>query len=407
VREPTMGDIGEVIATSAVYLDLDGYRDIASLRPRKGWPAMGAVAVRKHRAVAAVDFETQDFDLAGYLRMAEQRILDEDPIDVATLESTAEGTPVDFVDLSEAMMTDLGFGFHDLVSVIQAGLHLNLTQNAQSLMVDAHHYRQHTLGHVSAHAHEAFDFLVFSADHLNLDDLRPTGTRYQRRRIVTHPFIIHSGIAHLNRDLQFEALNRWWMYLVHGDWPVPPNGRGAWPNLAAALTRRRKSRGTEAFEPLVEAELDRLGLPWGSTSRSNVTIAGARITGEVDAMVVDASKQTLWVLECKDLTSDQNLRSLQSELERMLNKHGKQVERTTREVAADPQGVARHLVATWSQRRGLARPAAQQALADVAAVEDWTIKAAMVVRDRSAAEFLIDKPWDVTPVSGLAPLLRS
>jgi hypothetical protein len=407
-EEPTSQDIGDIVVAAAAYVDLDAYRDIASLAPAPGKPAMGAVSVRKDGPWVHVNFEVQDFDFLGYQRMREHRILDSDPVDLDVYGGFIDGVPPEFAELSDSMMTDLGFGLDDLISVLVAGIRINFHQEMQCCVVEAQHFRDEILPQVSAHAVEAFDFLTFSSDYLDLEHLRPSGTRHQRRRLVTHPFLVHSGCVYLSRDLQFEAYNRWTTYLLNGDWPVPATPRkDMWPNLDAAITRRRDDRGTQAFEPFVEAELDASGLPWGSTSSANATIGATRITGEVDAMVVDAAAGTLWVLEFKDVTSDQNVRSLQSELEYMLTKHGRQVERTAGEVERDPAGVARHLVQEWARRHNRDRADTQMLVTAVEAVASWSVRPVMVVRDRSAAEFLMRKPWDVTPVSGLQQLLRA
>lgn len=404
-RKPNELEIRDLVCAAAVYVEMDVLRDLASLSRTNGRLAMGTLRVRKTGQLLEVDFRQEAFDLIGYQQLRTLRVRDNDPVDLEAILAMTYGVPEELSDLSEAMVTDLGFELEDLLNVLVIGVRLNLKRQAQFLAVDVAHFQGELLPSVSPRALAAFEFLSFSSQFLSLTDLRPSGTRHQRRRVVTHPFLIRGGHLYLIRDIQFEALNRWLTYLLNGDWPVPPPARKKlWPKLDAAITRRRNARGTGAFEPFVESELDDIGLPWASTSGQGAQIASALITSEVDAIVVDPDAGLIWVLECKDVTSDQNLRSLQSELDHMLKMHGKQVTRTVAEVETDPSGVATHLVQSWARRRG-PDPALQAVARKVAGVSIWRVKAVLVVRDRSAAEFLFDKPWDVVPVSGLRSLL--
>ena len=398
-RVPTPADVAELVTMSATHMQLDVGRDLASLASQGKKPGMGRVSVHKTDGSLAMMYHPEQFDLVGYQAMRDSRILDSDPTDNARLQAFQDGIPADFKDLSDAMISDLGFGVDDLLDVIVIGFRINLQQNAQFVAIDAEYFR--SFAATSARGRAALDFLTFSSDYLAASDLRPSSTRHQKRRIVTHPFIIHDKVLILEKELLFEALNRWWRYLLNGDWPVPSQVRKQWPALDAAITARRDSRGTGAFEPFVEAELDRLGLPWGFTSGGHRSIGQAQITGEIDALVVDARRSRLWVIEAKDLTSDQNLRSLQTELKNMIGSYLPQVSRSASEVESDPAAVAQHAVRVWGRTGKVDTEDMLAAQRQVDEVTAWEVRPLMVVRDRSAAEFLIGKTLPISTVAGL------
>lgn len=403
-KEPSEEDIAKIVSTSATYMQVDVGRELAGLPSDPKMCGMGRVSVRKSGRSLVMAYEPEQFDFFEYQRMRENRILDADPADTALIEAFQTGTPGEFADLSDSMVQDLGFGVGDLVDVIVLAMRLNLKYDSEFLAINAEHLRSHFFTQ-SHRLLAAFEYLTFSAEHLDVSDLRPSSTRHQKRRIVTHPFIIHDDVLIINRYILFEALNRWFRYLHNGDWPAPASQRKNWTTLNAAITARRNARGTQAFEPFVEAELDQLGLPWCATSGANREIGRAHLTGEVDALVVDVRKRVVWVIEAKDVTSDQNLRSLQTELTTMVKKFWPQVSRTADEVASDPEAVATHVLREWSRRRKVSAKDAFSPQQDVKRVEGWKVRPLIVVRDRSAAECLIGRTWDICPVAGLRSIL--
>lgn len=403
-KEPSKTDIAALMRTSAMYMQVDIGRELAGLRPDPKKPGMGRVSARKTGRAFVIMYEPEQFDFFGYQRMRESRTLDADPADTALIEAFKSGVPEELTELSDGMVKDLGFGVGDLVDVLVLAQRLNHKHDAQFLALNAEQGRL-MFATLSPRGLAAFDFLTFSAEHVAVRDLRPSSTRHQRRRIVTHPFIVHDDVLVFSRDISFEAFNRWLRYLLNGDWPAPAGTREAWPTLNAAITARRNARGTEAFEPFLEAELDRLGLPWGATGGANREIGRARITGEIDAFVVDAKCGVLWVIEAKDVTSDQNLRSLQTELKAMVKTYGPQVLRSTTEVKSDPGAVATHAVRGWARRGMVSSDAIASAQREVDRVTEWEVRPLIVVRDRSAAEYLIGRTWAISSVSGLRSIL--
>jgi len=398
-REPAATDIAALVLTSAAQMQVDAGRELAELSLGGKEPRMGRISIRKAGTSVLMAYHAEQFDFVGYQRMRESRLVDSDPLDNASLQAFAGEIPDEFREISGGMVSDLGFGLDDLLDVISLGYRINVQQESQFVALDIEYFR--SFGAVSPRTAAALDYLTFSSEHLTVGDLRPSSTRHQKRRIVTHPFIVHDDILVLNRELLFEALNRWWRYLVNGDWPVPARTREGWPTLNAAITARRNARGTEAFEPFVEAELDRIGLPWGFTSGANRKIGEALITGEIDALVVDAKSGVLWVVEAKDITSDQNLRSLQTELRNMTNHYLPQVTRSASQIQSDPRAVVKHALQGWAQRGKVDADQLRDAQLETQQVEVWKVRPLIVVRDRSAAEFLVDSRLTISTVADL------
>lgn len=403
-KEPSKTDIVALIRTSAAYMQVDLIRELAGLRPDPKMPGMGRVSARKRGRAFMIMYEPEQFDFFGYQRMRESRTLDADPDDTALIEAFQSGVPEQLTDLSDGMVEDLGFGVGDLVDVLVFAQRLNLEHDAQFLALNSEKGRL-MFANMSPRCLAAFDYLTFSADYLAVGDLRPSSTRHQRRRIVTHPFIVHDDVLIFSRDILFEACNRWFRYLINGDWPAPVRTRESWPTLNRAIIARRNARGTGAFEPFLEAELDQLGLPWGATAGANREIGRAHITGEIDALVVDAKSGVLWVIEAKDITSDQNLRSLQTELKAMVKTYEPQVSRSVTEVNSDPGAVATHAVREWARRGKVSSESITSVRREVDTVTKWDVRPLIVVRDRSAAEYLIGRTWAISSVSGLRSIL--
>ena len=403
-KEPSEADICMLVRTSATHMEVDVLRELTGLRTDSGMPGMGRVSARKSGSALVVTYEPQQFDFLGYQQMRDGRTLDTDPADTALIEAMKTGVPDELAGLSAGMIEDLGFGVGDLFDTLVSAIQFNLEKDAQFLALEVAPFRSYCATQ-SAGRLAAFEYLTFSAEYLDINDLRPSATRHQKRRIVTHPFIVHEDLLVLDRDILFEALNRWLRYLLNGDWPAPARAREDWPTLGAAITARRNARGIRSFEKFVEAELDRIGLPWGSTSGANRKIGRARITGEIDALVVDAKRGVLWVIEAKDITSDQNLRSLQTELLKMTTKYLPQVSRAVVDVESDPAAVAAHAVRGWARRGTINTDRLISTQKDVDSVTDWEVRPLIVVRDRSAAEYLIGRTWAIAPVSRLRATL--
>ena len=126
-------------------------------------------------------------------------------------------------------------------------------------------------------------------------------------------------------------------------------------------------------------------------------------TGEIDALVFDKDNKVIWVLDFKDLFSDQNARSIFNDLDKII-KYFSQVERTASEVFKDIPGVIKYFVGEWCKKHK-SKSEYRSFRDSYIEVQEWSIKTAVVVRNGSPGEFLSGYDTQVVHLDGLKDLL--
>ena len=356
-------------------MTLETARAIAELSEERGErasnpPHLGDVRIGESDVGVDVEYRPGDFDLERWVQLHERPFRDGE-IDMSLFPADAEigGPQSELRNLSDAASQDLGFSTDDLISVLTRALRLCTDSGHQFVGFSGSPFGPEF-------PDAAIDYLTFSDEHLTLKDLRPSATRHQRRRVWTSPLLKSGEQYFIHRDLVFEALIRWARYLSVGDWPVPRNVlQKTSPHLYRAVENRSRESGP-SFEQYVARRLDETGLLHVSM-KNGARVGTLNLSREIDAVVVDPVRRKLHVLEFKNTRSDQNARSLQSELEKFLGSYAEKLMRSVREVEAEKVA----FVAKVYELRGVA----QEEVVDPAS---WGVEAAFVFSSHSPIECL-------------------
>lgn len=338
-------------------------------------PHLGAVAVAVNDDGVEYDYQPGEFDLMRWLQLVER------PIGLAEIDfrlfdngSLVEhGVSPDLEEVSRAMVEDLGFSVEDLLDVLSMLIRLCIEEGYEFLAFDD------AAPWPTGVPQAAVDYLTFSDEYLTLENLRPSDTRHQCRRIWTSPLMKHRARHYIFRDIAFEALQRWVRYLTQGDWPVPRNQlRKDCPNLYRALENRSRASGP-SFEDHVNSLLEETGLPH-STLRNKARVGAVRLSREIDSVVVDSASRRIHVLEFKNMSSDQNARSLQNELKKFLGEYAEKLKRSVEEVESDKLAFVKRILELDTSRSGSV-PIPDN-------IDSWSVEAAFVFNSHSPIECL-------------------
>ncbi|WP_443416219.1 hypothetical protein [Brachybacterium tyrofermentans] len=341
---PNSRQLDDIFSVGDALSALETLRDVAQLAKRSksgsaGMPHLGTVAVTLSDEGFEYDYQPGDFDLMRWLRLAE-RPIGRSEIDFGLFDNTTRGAgwvSPELKGISEAMVRDLGFSVNDLRDILTALLRLCLSERREFIVFE------YAAPWDSAIPVAAVDFVTFSDEHLTLGDLRPSGTRHQRRRVWTSPLMKSGGRHYVLRDIVFESIMRWIRYLTQGDWPVPRNYlRKDAPNLYRALEERSRISGP-IFEDYVNSLLDKTGLP-RATLKKGAKVGIVTLSREIDSVVVDFANRRIHVLEFKNMSSDQNAKSLQSELKKFLGEYANKLKQSVDEVNSDKLAVVKRVV---------------------------------------------------------------
>lgn len=377
---PNASQIDNIFDVGHLLSVLETFRSVAQLADRSqsgsaGVPHLGLVAVSVNDGGIELDYQPGDFDLSQWVRLVERPIgraeIDLDLFDSAT--RGADWISPDLEEISEAMVQDLGFSVNDLLNILTRLLRWCLHEQQEFLALEL------TAPWDSEIHIAALDYVTFSDEYLTLDDLRPSDTRHQRRRIWTSPLMKHGTRHYVFRDIVFEALNRWMRYLTQGDWPVPRNYlREDAPNLYRALEERSRASGP-IFEDYVNSLLDDIGLPH-TTLKKGARVGIVKLSREVDSVVVDQARRKIHVLEFKNMSSDQNAKSLQTELKKFLGEYAEKLKRSVKEVESDKLAFVKRVFELHNSAPGSDR------MIDDA--DSWSVEAAFVFSSHSPIECL-------------------
>jgi hypothetical protein len=373
---PSASQLDELIRIGESLSILESCRAVADLaeRARPGSsdrPNLGSVSVQAYGLGVVVEYHPGDFDLERWVQLVERPIgRSEIELDIlANAFGAKKSVAGDLQDVSNAARTDLGFSVEDVLKTLAVLLQLCLDREYEFLGFD-----EVPVGPDVSQA--AVEYLTFSSGDMSLSDLRPSATRHQGKRIWTSPLLKVGTRYYIFRDLVFEAISRWTRYLTQGDWPVPRNvlSKTA-PNLYHALGVRSRESG-KVFERYVDARLDEIGLP-RATLNNGARIGTVKLSREVDSIVVDTARRRIHVLEFKNMSSDQNAKSLQNELGKFLGEYSEKLRRTMREVELDKLAFVRRVLG--------AREAKSVELGEATS---WSVEAAFVFSSHSPIECL-------------------
>jgi len=372
---PSAAQLAELWELGEALTMLETARAIAELSERdtqqpSTTPHLGEVRLEPTKQGIEVEYRPGDFDLERWVELHD-RPFSEAEIDWTLLpvggEIGGEGSALQ--EISRASVQELGFSPNDLMDVLALAIRLCLDHGFEFMGFDGRPFGEQV-------SSAAVDYLTFSEDHVTLNDLRPSATRHQRRRVWTSPLIRTGDRYFLHRDLIFEASIRWARYLTVGDWPVPRNAlRDTAPLLWRALEDRSQASGA-TFEKYVAQRLDETGLPHTSL-KNNARIGATKLSREIDSVVVNTEQRTLHVLEFKNHRSDQNARSLQSDLAKFLGSYAEKLERSVKEIEAEKAAT----VAKVSELTGIP-------LDHVTDPTEWSVEAAFVFSSHSPIECL-------------------
>ena len=368
---------------------------------------LGNVNISKRRRNITIEYIPIRFDFIKYFNTFHNepyRRFDRDNRDLNMYTRIIELPEYikDLKEISLAMEEELGFGISELFNI--------LSDSLRPLDVERVDYSSYLANPLISQYQsrgdkwiKAFKFLIFNSCDIGLNDIKVSKTRHQKKRLVTHPFIIMDESIIFSRGLILSAQNRWAYYLLHGEFLIPPSVRKVkYPKLHKALEERRNARGKE-FEILCEKYLDDIGAVWGRTNKQGVKVGNTKFTGEIDALVFDKDNKALWVLDFKDLFSDQNATSIFNDLDKVI-KYFSQVERTASEISKDIPSVIKYFVDDWSKKHK-SKSEYRSFRDSYIEVQEWSIKTAIVVRNGSPGEFLSGYDTQVVHLDGLKDLL--
>lgn len=362
--------IGESLTT------LETLRSIAELAERAEQgsttaPHLGHVTIAADRTGLRIAYEAGDFDLQRWLLLVE-RPISRGEIDLSLLgdlDQPAGWVAPGLEAISQAAAQDLGFSIDELLDTLTVLLRHCLDRRYEFLGFDGL-----PVGPTISRA--AVDYLTFSDDDMSIESLRPSHTRHQHKRVWTSPLLKTGGRYYIFRDVVFEAVLRWARYLTQGDWPVPRNTlRETAPRLHRALEDRSRESGP-LFERYVGSRLDETGLPWASL-KNGARVGSVKLSREIDSVVIDAAQRKIHVLEFKNMSSDQNAKSLQNELKKFLGEYADKLDRSVREVELDKLAFVKRVSELNGSSSG-----------DVGEAASWSVVAAFVFSSHSPIECL-------------------
>lgn len=379
-NKPNAGQLADFYHAGESLVMLETLRTVAQLADRSqldpsDMPHLGTVDVRGNDDGIEYDYQPGDFDLSHWVRLVERPIgraeINLDLFDNAS--RGAEWTSGDLVEISGAMVQDLGFSVNDLLDTLTVLFRVCLREQREFVAFES----GASWGpEVSA---RAMDYLTFSDDFLTLGDLRPSDTRHQVRRIWTSPLMKRGTRYYVFRDIIFEAMNRWMRYLTQGDWPIPRNVLSVdCPNLHKALEKRSRNSGS-IFEDYVSTILAETGLPH-ATLKNGARVGSVRLSREIDSVVVDPRRKKIHVLEFKNIRSDQNAMSLQIELKKFLGEYAGKLRRSMIEVEADKSAFIKRVFELDKN--------SNRTFDAIDDIEKWSVESAFVFNSHSPIECL-------------------
>jgi hypothetical protein len=412
IKSPSKNKISDIceymnlVQFVSTYITLDSFYELMGAGFFK-IVTLGNVNISKRRRNITIEYIPVRFDFIKYFNTFHNepyRRFDSDNRDLNMYTRIIELPEYikDLKEISLAMEEELGFGISELFNI--------LSDSLRPLDVERVDYSSYLANPLISQYQsrgdkwlKAFKFLIFNSCDIGLNDIKVSKTRHQKKRLATHPFIIMDESIIFSRGLILSSQNRWAYYLLHGEFPVPPSVRKfKYPKLHKALEERRNSRGKE-FEILCEKYLDDIGAVWGRTNKQGVKVGNTKFTGEIDALVFDKDNKVIWVLDFKDLFSDQNARSIFNDLDKII-KYFSQVERTASEVFKDIPGVIKYFVGEWCKKHK-SKSEYRSFRDSYIEVQEWSIKTAVVVRNGSPGEFLSGYDTQVVHLDGLKDLL--
>jgi hypothetical protein len=255
------------------------------------------------------------------------------------------------VDINHAVQEAYGFSVETLFSVLLALSEYRVTEEQPVARVPLRVVQDYLVGRLLAAKNDeisaALDVLILDAGRLRQETKAHWEVERRLYRLMTHPIVVlpDSDELVIMPWVIGNTAGVFWRYLADGRLPWP---RTQLPEKVNDALKAYRSQRTAALEDDIIATAKKLSLKARKNVKKPKSIGLSRLSGEIDALVLDEQHGVLWVVEAKDLEEAFSAPQIASRTRKFF-KNGGHIDKLckkTEEVRLNPVAVAAALGAS-------------------------------------------------------------